>query len=74
MPLAGHGLIVSDRQGKRQRGELVEERRQTGYSTPSEYVRESIRKDPKRRAKEGLDALLETDAMARLKARKKPAK
>ena len=30
----------------------------TGYSTPSEYVRELIRGDRKRRAKERLDALL----------------
>ena len=29
-----------------------------GYSTPSEYVRELIREDQKRKAKEKLDALL----------------
>ena len=29
-----------------------------GYSTPSEYVRELIREDKKRKAKEKLDALL----------------
>jgi antitoxin ParD1/3/4 len=38
--------------------EYVEERTHSGYSTPSEYVRELIREDQKRRAKERLDALL----------------
>src|SRR5260370_6511795 len=38
--------------------EYVEERTHAGYSTPSEYVRELIREDQKRRAKERLDALL----------------
>ena len=38
--------------------EYVEEQTQRGYSTPSEYVRELIREDQKRRAKERLDALL----------------
>ena len=38
--------------------EYVEEQTQTGYSTPSEYVRELIREDQKRRAKERLDTLL----------------
>lgn len=38
--------------------EYVEEQTQSGYSTPSEYVRELIREDQKRRAKEKLDALL----------------
>ena len=38
--------------------EYVEERTQSGYSTPSEYVRELIREDQKRRAKERLDTLL----------------
>ncbi|SPF52336.1 Antitoxin ParD4 [Candidatus Sulfopaludibacter sp. SbA4] len=36
----------------------VEAQTQTGYSTPSEYVRELIREDQRRRAKERLDALL----------------
>jgi antitoxin ParD1/3/4 len=36
----------------------VEEQTHSGYSTPSEYVRELIREDQKRRAKERLDALL----------------
>ena len=36
----------------------VEEQTRSGYSTPSEFVRELIRDDKKRRAKEGLDALL----------------
>ena len=42
-------------------GELkdyVEEQAKGGYSTPSEYVRELIREDQKRRAREKLDALL----------------
>jgi len=38
--------------------EYVEAQTQTGYSTPSEYVRELIREDQRRRAKERLDALL----------------
>jgi antitoxin ParD1/3/4 len=36
----------------------VEEQVKEGYSTPSEYVRELIREDQKRRTKERLDALL----------------
>lgn len=38
--------------------EYVEKQTKAGYSTPSEYVRELIRADQKRRAKERLDALL----------------
>ena len=38
--------------------EYVEKQTRTGYSTPSEYVRELIREDQKRRAKEHLDTLL----------------
>ena len=38
--------------------EYIEEQSKTGYSTPSEYVRELIREDQKRRAKEKLDTLL----------------
>ena len=38
--------------------EYVEEQTQSGYSTPSEYVRELIREDQKRRTHERLDALL----------------
>jgi len=38
--------------------EYVEARTRSGYSTPSEYVRELIREDQKRQAKEKLDALL----------------
>ena len=38
--------------------EFVETQAKCGYSTPSEYVRELIRQDQKRRAKEKLDALL----------------
>jgi antitoxin ParD1/3/4 len=38
--------------------EYVEEQTHSGYSTPSEYVRELIREDQKRRARERLDALL----------------
>ncbi len=38
--------------------EYAEERTHSGYSTPSEYVRELTREDQKRRAKERLDALL----------------
>jgi antitoxin ParD1/3/4 len=36
----------------------IEEQTKAGYSTPSEYVRELIRGDQKRRAKERLDILL----------------
>ena len=36
----------------------VEQQLQAGYSTPSEYVRELIREDQKRRAKERLNAML----------------
>ena len=38
--------------------EYVEAQTKNGYSTPSEYVRELIRGDRKRRAKERLDSLL----------------
>jgi antitoxin ParD1/3/4 len=38
--------------------EYVEAQTKFGYSTPSEYVRELIRDDQKRRAKEKLDSLL----------------
>ena len=38
--------------------EYVEAQTKRGYSTPSEYVRELIRGDQKRRASERLDALL----------------
>jgi len=38
--------------------EYVEAQSESGYSTPSEYVRELIREDRKRRAKQTLDALL----------------
>ena len=38
--------------------EYIEKQTRTGYSTPSEYVRELIRYDQKRRAKEHLDTLL----------------
>jgi antitoxin ParD1/3/4 len=38
--------------------EYVEAQTKSGYSTPSEYVRELIRNDQKRRAKDKLDALL----------------
>ena len=38
--------------------EYVEKQTHSGYSTPSEYVRELIREDQKRRAKERLDTLL----------------
>jgi antitoxin ParD1/3/4 len=38
--------------------EYVEAQSRSGYSTPSEYVRELIRGDQKRRAKERLDTLL----------------
>ncbi len=36
----------------------VEAQTRQGYSTPSEYVRELIREDQKRRAREKLDSLL----------------
>jgi antitoxin ParD1/3/4 len=36
----------------------IEVQTKTGYSTPSEYVRELIRGDQKRRAQERLDGLL----------------
>ena len=38
--------------------EYIEQQTKGGYSTPSEYVRELIRGDKKRRAKERLDVLL----------------
>ncbi len=38
--------------------EYVESQTKTGYSTPSEYVRELIRADQKLRAQEKLNALL----------------
>lgn len=38
--------------------DYVETQTKSGYSTPSEYVRELIRDDRKRRAKERLDTLL----------------
>lgn len=38
--------------------EYVETQTRSGYSTPSEYLRELIREDQKRRAKERLDSLL----------------
>lgn len=39
--------------------DYVEEQvKQSGYSTPSEYVRELLRDDQKRRAEEKLEALL----------------
>jgi antitoxin ParD1/3/4 len=38
--------------------EYVETQTKRGYSTPSEYVRELIREDQKRRAREKLDSLL----------------
>jgi antitoxin ParD1/3/4 len=38
--------------------EYVEAQSQSGYSTPSEYVRQLIREDQKRRAKEKLNTLL----------------
>jgi antitoxin ParD1/3/4 len=38
--------------------EYVEAQTRSGYSTPSEYVRELIRHDQKRRATEKLDGLL----------------
>lgn len=37
---------------------FAEEQTKHGYSTPSEYVRELIREDQKRKAKERLEALL----------------
>ena len=38
--------------------DYVESQTKHGYSTPSEYVRELIREDQKRRARERLDSLL----------------
>ena len=38
--------------------ESVEGQTQSGYSTPSEYIRELIRGDRQRRAREKLDVLL----------------
>ena len=38
--------------------QFAEAQTKRGYSTPSEYVRELIREDQKRKAKEKLDALL----------------
>lgn len=38
--------------------DYVEKQTSAGYSTPSEYVRELIREDRKRRAKQRLDSLL----------------
>jgi antitoxin ParD1/3/4 len=38
--------------------EFAEEQTKHGFSTPSEYVRELIREDRKRKAKEKLEALL----------------
>ena len=38
--------------------EYVETQSQDGYSTPSEYVRELIREDRKKRAKEKLEQML----------------
>ena len=38
--------------------EYAEAQTKNGYSTPSEYVRELIRSDQKRHAKEKLDAML----------------
>ena len=38
--------------------EFAEAQTKRGYSTPSEYVRELIREDQKRKAKEKLDQLL----------------
>ncbi len=38
--------------------EYVEEQSKNGYATPSEYVRELIREDQKRHAREKLNALL----------------
>ncbi len=38
--------------------EFAEEQTKNGYSTPSEYVRELIRADQRRRAKDKLDAML----------------
>ncbi|MFN0167942.1 MAG: type II toxin-antitoxin system ParD family antitoxin [Bryobacteraceae bacterium] len=38
--------------------EFCEAQTKHGYSTPSEYVRELIREDQRRRAKEKLDAML----------------
>ena len=38
--------------------QFAEEQTHHGYSTPSEYIRELIREDQKRKAKEKLEALL----------------
>ena len=38
--------------------EFAEEQTKNGYSTPSEYVRELIRADQRRRAKDKLEAML----------------
>ena len=38
--------------------EFAEAQTKNGYSTPSEYVRELIRTDQRRRAKDKLDAML----------------
>ena len=38
--------------------QFAEAQTRRGYSTPSEYVRELIREDQKRKARETLDALL----------------
>jgi antitoxin ParD1/3/4 len=38
--------------------EYVEEKTKAGYSTPSEFIRELIRRDQKRQARERLNALL----------------
>jgi antitoxin ParD1/3/4 len=38
--------------------DFAEEQTKNGYSTPSEYVRELIRADQRRRAKDKLDAML----------------
>lgn len=38
--------------------EFCEAQTENGYSTPSEYVRELIREDRRRRAKDKLDAML----------------
>ena len=38
--------------------QYVEEKTKAGYSTPSEFVRELIREDRKRQARERLDTLL----------------
>src|ERR1017187_5874970 len=38
--------------------DYIERQTKAGYSTPSEYLRELVREDQKRRAKERLDTLL----------------